>query len=270
MKVAVLGSGSKGNAIAIQSQNTTLLLDCGFGPRSLRRRMRDSGIDVETVTAIILTHEHGDHARGTGKLAERFGCAVYASPGTLAAVSHLCGSVETVALESHRSVSLGSFEVTATRTNHDAVEPLALRVRDSVSGTVLGLAYDVGRSTTGIRHLLSGCNCLIVEANHDDVMLRTGPYPPSVRQRIAGSGGHLSNRAAAELLSELMHPGLETVVLAHLSSTCNSPRLAGDTVRDVLLEKGFNGDLLVAPQQSALPTFTLLGPGGQHPLPWSG
>jgi hypothetical protein len=141
-------------------------------------------------------------------------------------------------------------------------------VNDSLSGTTLGLAYDVGRSSPTVLRLLSGCNCLIVEANHDDHMLRTGPYPAVVRHRIAGSNGHLSNRAAAQLLVDLMHPGLETVVLAHLSRMCNSPQLAGQTVKRALEERGYRGDLIVARQSRALPAFTVLGAGGQHPLPW--
>jgi phosphoribosyl 1,2-cyclic phosphodiesterase len=249
MRVGVLGSGSQGNAIAIQSHDTSLLIDCGFGPRSLKQRIRDSGLDLESVTAILLTHEHGDHAGCASSLAVKFGCPVYASAGTLAAVSQ-------------------TWRV--TRTNHDAAEPLAIRVADSLSGTVLGLAYDIGQTTAGLRHLLSGCNCLIVEANHDDHLLRTGPYPAAVRHRIAGSNGHLSNRAAAQLLADLFHPGLETVVLAHVSRTCNSPKLAGETVREALRELGYGGDLLVARQSRALPVFSVLGAGGQRSLPWVG
>jgi phosphoribosyl 1,2-cyclic phosphodiesterase len=270
MRVGVLGSGSQGNAIAIQSHDTSLLIDCGFGPRSLKQRIRDSGLDLESVTAILLTHEHGDHAGCASSLAVKFGCPVYASAGTLAAVSQTWRGIDTVALESHKPASVGPFTVTVTRTNHDAAEPLAIRVADSLSGTVLGLAYDIGQTTAGLRHLLSGCNCLIVEANHDDHLLRTGPYPAAVRHRIAGSNGHLSNRAAAQLLADLFHPGLETVVLAHVSRTCNSPKLAGETVREALRELGYGGDLLVARQSRALPVFSVLGAGGQRSLPWVG
>ena len=267
MRVGVLGSGSQGNSIAIQGQNAALLLDCGFGPRSLQRRAKESGLDLESVAAILLTHEHGDHIRGVSRIAKLLDCPVYASTGTLAAISHDLDGVDTVTLGSHQPVRIASFTVTACRTNHDAAEPLALRVEDTASRTAIGVAYDVGRSSAGIRHLLRRCNCLIVEANHDDVMLRTGPYPPSIRQRISGSAGHLSNRAAGELLADLAHGTLSTVVLAHLSDKCNTPDVATRTVSQALEHRNFKGEILVARQRHALPAFTVLGAGGQQELP---
>ncbi len=266
MRVGILGSGSQGNSIAVQSRRSTVLLDCGFGPRSLKRRARASGIPLDSVAAIVLTHEHGDHARGAQSIAREFGCPIYGSPGTLAALSREDPDIEWLALESHRPVSVASFAVLACRTNHDAAEPLALRICERDSGAVLGLAYDIGRSSAGVRHLLRGCHCIVLEANHDEMMLRTGPYPPSVRQRIAGSGGHLSNRAAAELLAELMHDGLSTVVLAHLSGKCNSPQLARTMVRRELTSRGFKGSILVARQRDPLPVFDLVGSEVQRTL----
>jgi phosphoribosyl 1,2-cyclic phosphodiesterase len=174
--------------------------------------------------------------------------------------------IEWQVLESHRPTQVASFTVAACRTNHDAAEPLALRICEQDSGAVVGLAYDIGRISAGIRHLLRDCDCLIVEANHDEMMLRTGPYPPSVRQRIAGSGGHLSNRAAAELLVDLLHAGLRTVVLAHLSGRCNSPQLAGATVSQELATRGFSGNILVARQRDPLPVFEVLGSDVQRAL----
>jgi phosphoribosyl 1,2-cyclic phosphodiesterase len=271
VRVAVLGSGSQGNAVAVQYRDTTLLLDCGFGPRALKRRAAESGLSLNSVSAIVLTHEHGDHARGAGRLATDFACPVYGSSGTLNAIAHDLDAVETIGLESHRPVEIERLTVTACRTSHDAAEPLALRVDDLESGAGLGLAYDIGRSSGGLRHLLRECSCIVVEANHDDLMLRTGPYPPSVRRRIAGSGGHLSNRAAGELLADLVHDGLGTVVLAHLSHTCNDPYLAAKTVGEVLRRNGFSGRLLVARQKEALPAFTITGRGdAQCTLPLVG
>ena len=267
MKVGILGSGSQGNSIALRTEDSGLLLDCGFGPRSLERRARESGLELDSVCAIVLTHEHGDHIRGVRRIAQTLDCPVYASAGTLSAISKHLSDVETVTLDSHRPTRIESFTVTACRTNHDAAEPLAIRVDHSRSGTSLGVAYDVGRSSAGIRHLLRKCNCLIVEANHDDVMLRTGPYPPSVRHRISGSGGHLSNRAAGELLAELAHRDLGTVVLAHLSTTCNTADVATRTVTRSLEARGFMGRLLVARQRHALPAFTVVGADRQPALP---
>ena len=267
MKVGVLGSGSQGNCIAIESHRATLVLDAGFSPRTLVHRAAQVGIGFDTVVGIVLSHEHGDHARGSSRLAQQLECPIYASAGTLAAMTRALEAIETVPLEPLRSVSIGPFTVKTCRTNHDAAEPVAITVENPATGTKLGLAYDIGRATSGVRHLLRNCNCLIVEANHDDAMLRTGPYPASVRQRISGSGGHLSNRAAAQLLEDLCHQGLSTVVLVHLSGKCNRPDIAHETVARVLSERGFRGDLLIAAQRDPLPAFEVVGSGAQPFLP---
>ncbi len=252
MRVAVLGSGSRGNAIALSSRGRTVLVDAGFGARTLRQRADAVGIDLVRLDAIVLTHEHGDHARGAAQLARRAGCAVYGSPGTLAALGGQMERIAAVPLPTHRSVTVGPFVLRACRSSHDAREPVALLLAEPVSGERVGIAYDLGRSTAQVRYLLREATCLILEANHDDLLLRTGPYPPAVRERIAGPGGHLSNREAAELLGELCHPALHTVVLAHLSDRCNRPDLATAAVEATLSRHGFRGSVVVAQQDAPL------------------
>jgi phosphoribosyl 1,2-cyclic phosphodiesterase len=149
-------------------------------------------------------------------------------------------------------VELGPFIVEACPSSHDAAEPLAIVVRGS-DGASVGVAYDLGRPTTAVRYLLRDLTAIVLEANHDEVQLRTSGYPPVVQRRIAGSGGHLSNRAAAELLAELHHPGLSIVVLAHLSERCNSAAAARATVAPALRRAGFDGVLHVADQDEPLP-----------------
>jgi phosphoribosyl 1,2-cyclic phosphodiesterase len=149
-------------------------------------------------------------------------------------------------------VELGPFKVDACPTSHDAAEPLAIVLRGS-DGTSVGVAYDLGRPTTAVRYLLRGLTAIVLEANHDEVQLRTSGYPPVVQRRIAGSGGHLSNRAAAELLAELHHPGLSIVVLAHLSERCNTAAEARAAVAPALRRVGFDGVLHVADQDEPLP-----------------
>jgi len=157
--------------------------------------------------------------------------------------------------------------VTACPTSHDAADPMAFGI-DGPGGERLGVAYDLGRPTAALRLLFREATALVMESNHDEVMLRTGPYPATVRQRIAGSRGHLSNRAAAELLSEIWHPGLATIVLAHVSESCNRPELAREAVLAVLADRGFRGVLEVAPQDRALGPFSIL-PREQASLPFS-
>jgi phosphoribosyl 1,2-cyclic phosphodiesterase len=257
MRVAVLGSGSRGNAVALSSNGETVLVDAGFGIKTLERRARASGITLDSLRAVLLTHEHGDHARGAARLSQRTGATVFGSTGTLDALRESLAHAPVYPLTPHEPVSVGRFTVTGVPTSHDAAEPLAFLVRDGSDGPSVGLAYDLGRPTQGVRYLLRQATCLVLEANHDDVLLRTGPYPASVRTRIAGPGGHLSNRDAAELASTLCHDALSTVVLVHLSDRCNTPYLAERAVRTGLERSGFRGRLLVAKQEEPLAPFEI-------------
>ena len=155
----------------------------------------------------------------------------------------------------------GGVAVLAQMRQHDGAEPLAMVIRGS-DGTSIGVAYDLGRPTSALRYLLRGVHALVLEANHDEVQLRTSDYPPVVQRRIAGSTGHLSNRAAAELLAELHHPGLGAVVLAHLSEHCNTAADARTTVARALRRAGFRGALHVADQDRPLAPILVVQRGG--------
>ncbi len=256
MNLTVLGSGSRGNALVLEVDGRTLLVDAGFSARTLVRRARRIGLDLTTLDGVLLTHEHGDHARGAAGLVRRFGCPVYASRGTLRAMTRRLRDAATMPLGLDEDVPIGPFTVRACRTAHDAAEPVCVAVRDG-KGRTLGVAYDLGHAPTPLRHLFRHATCLVVEANHDDALLRASPYPASVQRRIAGPAGHLSNGAAAALLGALCHPGLRTVVLAHVSDQCNRPALALRAARRALGASGFTGRLLVAPQDRPLPTFAV-------------
>ena len=255
MKVAVLGSGSGGNALVIRTDNSTVLVDAGFGFPTLSRRAATIGFDIERVDSILLTHEHNDHVRGAAALARRVGCPVYGSPGTLAALSGTLEGASSRSLPEKGLVQIGPLDVVTCPTSHDAAQPLAFMLRERQTGATLGVAYDLGRPTAAILSLLADVTCLVLEANHDDHLLRTGPYPVIVRDRIAGPRGHLSNRAAADLAGDLVHRGLQTVVLAHLSERCNRAHLARETVGRALERSGFGGRLLVASQKRPLAFF---------------
>lgn len=270
MKVTVLGSGSKGNAVAVTAAGVTVLLDAGFGPRTLARRADAAGLDLDTVIGIVLTHEHGDHARGAASLAKHSQCPVYASPGTLSALRARLGRVRTIPVRCHTELPVGPFSLDACRTTHDAHEPIALRVTGPDGDATVGLAYDLGRPTAATRLLLRDVTCLLLEANHDELMLRMGSYPPVVRDRIGGSRGHLSNRAAGQLLADLVHDHLETVVLVHISEQCNTAELAEREVRSCLNGKRFRGELLVAGQDRPLPTIDVASGPGQLELGLAG
>jgi phosphoribosyl 1,2-cyclic phosphodiesterase len=252
MRLYVLGSGSRGNCFAVESDGAAILLDAGFSAREIERRAEAAGLDLGRVAAIALTHEHGDHARGAPLLAQRLRVPVLTAPGTWDRLEPRMSQATHRGIGLQATLELGPFRVRACPTSHDAAEPLALTVC-TADGTGVGVAYDLGRATAAVRYLLRDLTALVLEANHDEVALRTSGYPPVVQRRIAGSGGHLSNRAAAELLAELHHPGLSVVVLAHLSQRCNTADDARATVAPALRRVGFGGALHVAEQDVPLP-----------------
>lgn len=257
-RLHVLGSGSKGNAFVVESEEALLLIEAGFSARELIRRMTDSGLDPDRVVGVALTHEHGDHSRGAVRIAGLLGVPVLASGGTW---RRLAGRPDTlvhlrVGFSGH--VEIGPFSVAGSPIVHDAAEPMALAVT-SRRGVRIGFAFDLGRPTTGVRYLLSGVHAMVIEANYDEGLLRSSGYPASVQARIAGSEGHLSNRVTANLMRELWHPALEAVVLAHLSQNCNAPDRARETVGAALEEVGYAGRLFVASQGEPLPPISLGG-----------
>lgn len=258
MRVTSLGSGSNGNSTLVETESVRILVDAGFSGREIERRLRQVGVEPDSITAIVITHEHGDHTRGMGVLARRFGTPLYLTRITRDACAGLLTAVEGVTeYVSGASFRIGDLEINAFLTVHDAADPVAVTVQEVGTGQKLGMATDLGRPTMAVRHALSGCHLLLLEANHDEVLLRDGPYPWSVKQRIASSHGHLSNRSAAELALELLHPRLAGVVLAHLSEHCNHAALAAEVVGLALAGSGFRGQLHVASQESPLEPLDL-------------
>ena len=251
----MLGSGSRGNACILSAGGAVILLDAGFSGREIERRAEVAGTSLTGLCGIALTHEHGDHAQGAIRLARRHRVPVLASLGTWTALG-APADVEFLPLRTTTRTECGPFTLAGCSLLHDAAEPLALTVTTS-DGLCLGVAYDFGRATQALRYHFRELHAIVLEANYDEVMLRTSQYPASVQHRIAGSGGHLSNRATAQLLTELHHQGLVTVVLAHLSQRCNTPDAARAAVEPVLRQSGFLGQLHVAVQQVPLAPIAL-------------
>jgi len=251
MKVTVLGSGSKGNSILVEARGTRVLVDAGFSARDLEGRLKRVGVEPEEILAIVITHDHGDHTRGMGVFARRFGTPLYLTEATRNACrSLLKGGEETRTYRAGFPFPIGELVVEPFLTIHDATDPVAVAIRDPQTGLKAGVATDLGRPTAQVRHALSGSDLLILEANHDEALLHQGSYPWSVKSRIASSHGHLSNDAAATLALELLHPRLAGVVLAHLSGECNSPALAEAVVGRALKGAGYRGLLQVAVQDA--------------------
>lgn len=252
----VLGSGSGGNALAIEADGEVLLVDAGFSAKEMRRRSLLAGVDLRRSRALILTHEHGDHTSGAARLAHLLRIPILTATGTRDRLHPRMPTIEFRAVEIMGGVTVGNFHIEACHISHDAAEPIAISVRTS-TGHRIGIAYDLGRPTAAVRFLLRDSHALVLEANHDEILLRTSSYPPVVQERIASSSGHLSNRAAAELVRELAHAGLAAVVLAHLSERCNTPEVARQAIEPVLEEEGCCAVLHVALQDMPLPAIRL-------------
>lgn len=266
LRLTVLGSGSRGNALLLEAGGDALLVDAGFSFRDLGRRLAAAGRDPAAIRAIVLTHEHGDHTRGVARAAAAWDVPVYASAGTLAALGAELGARRTVPLPASRRVACGPFRFTAYPTAHDAADPVVLVVEDG-EGRRIGIACDVGSPTAALGLACRDLDALVLETNHDEVLLRGSGYPPAVRARIAGRGGHLSNSQAAALAAEVAHAGLSVVVLAHLSDRCNTPDLARQAVSEALAGTAFRGTILVAAQDVPLPTVDVGRGPGQLSLP---
>jgi phosphoribosyl 1,2-cyclic phosphodiesterase len=250
----VLGSGSRGNAVVLESGDTRVLVDAGFAPSILVERMQSVEIAPESIQAVVVTHEHTDHVRGVRVLCERFGWSAYATTGTIAAARDLtdCGAI---AFRAGDGLTVGDIDLLSVRSSHDAAEPVVLVATSRSSGARTGIAYDLGTVTQSVRDVMRDLDMLILEANHDELMLHAGPYPASVRTRISGRNGHLSNGAAGQLAREVAHRGLRQIVLAHLSEKCNTPRTALTDVGSAISRTRFSGRLSAASQDRVAGPF---------------
>lgn len=255
----VLGSGSKGNAFVVVHDGCGLLVEAGFSVRELERRLEAAAIDPTIVIGVAVTHEHGDHAKGAGSFAARHRVPLVCSMGTWQALARGGDPCEWLAAGSERTAEVGPFVIDGCPAPHDAREPLAIGVRCD-DGPTLAFATDLGRPTQSLRWFLRQRHALVLEANHDEVMLRGSGYPPVVQDRIAGHGGHLSNDASARLLAELHHADLMTVVLAHLSQRCNTADAALAAVAPALESAGFRGSIHVATQEGPMAPIAVAHP----------
>lgn len=246
MKAWALGTGSSGNALVLEAGDGRVLVDAGFPPRELVRRLRALDIAPESIEALVVTHEHHDHARGAASCANTWQWQTYASGGTWRSLRRRVRAG--TSFVSGATLDLRTMSIGTVRVAHDAAEPVALVATARDTGQRVGVVYDVGHATRSLVDALSGLDALILESNHDEGWLRAGPYPPSVCERIAGPFGHLSNRAAGAVAAACAHRGLTSVVLAHLSQRCNSPELAHAAMRAALSRTAFRGQIRVSQQ----------------------
>ena len=223
MRFLSLGSGSRGNATLLQSGETLLLLDCGFTRKELQRRLSLVDLACDDIDAILLTHEHSDHLRGAKALSRHHAIPVWATAGTLR------GSEWTESSELHQinansgDFRIGDIRITPFTVPHDAAEPCQYVFADSRKR--VGILTDAGSVTSHIVSQLQQLDALLLEFNHDQQMLRNGPYPRSLQRRVGGDHGHLSNAQSIGLLGQLDHQNWQHLVAAHISEKNNDPQL---------------------------------------------
>ena len=239
IRLCVLASGSRGNSTFIGTETTRILIDAGLSAKQVTARLAEIGERPEDLDAICVTHEHGDHIAGIRVLQRKHAIPVYANGGTLQGIrAAQKGEHELICRQftTGSAFAIGDVEVEPFSIPHDAYEPVGFVVR---CGEVsVGMATDVGIVTGLIREKLRRCDVLVIEANHEESMVHEAPRPWSLKQRILSNQGHLSNRAAAELVAGIAGEGLTHLFLAHLSSDCNTPGRARRVFETVLAEAG--------------------------------
>jgi phosphoribosyl 1,2-cyclic phosphodiesterase len=271
MRIAVLGSGSRGNAVLVESGGRRLLLDAGFSCREIEKRLAGLGVAASSLEALVITHEHQDHVRGADRLARRHALPVYATAGTLEETRGLTVQArkQCTTIESGRPLEVAGFEIEPFAIPHDAAEPVGFVVQ-APDGCRLGLAGDIGSRSRLAWGRLVDLDVLVLETNHDLEMLRNGPYPWVLKQRVAGRHGHLSNRDAADGVPELLCDRLRRVVLYHLSQTNNLPALAAAEIGEVLDREGSLAEIAVTEQDRASSWIEVAPPAGhQMGLDWA-
>jgi phosphoribosyl 1,2-cyclic phosphodiesterase len=231
LRFASIGSGSQGNATLVEKNNTRLLIDCGFSFTQIQQRLGRLERCAGDLTAILVTHEHGDHIRGVAMLARKYRIPVWMTPGTATQVD-VSGISKLQLFNCHEPFIINDIEVNPYPVPHDAREPCQYVFTDGNSR--FGLLTDAGSSTRHIIESLSGCDALMLECNHDSEMLARSTYPQQLKARISGRYGHLSNQQSMDLLSSLDCSRFQHIVAAHLSEKNNTPYLAREALGKAL------------------------------------
>ena len=238
MRLRVFGSGSQGNALAVRSGGTLLLLDCGFSCRELERRMAACGVDADDVTAVLFTHDHIDHCKAVATFHRHHPeVPLYANGNTADAIATLSGVEDGWRVfETSEPFAIGDVGVTTFPVPHDAADTVGYLFSDDSATLFVGT--DMGVPTVSVKVALARATCAVLESNHDPTRRACSDRPPTRKQRIAGRCGHLSNQDAADLVRETAPQHLKTLLLAHLSRPCNAPHLALESMRQALADIG--------------------------------
>ena len=244
-----LASGSKGNSIFIGTKTTRVLIDAGISASALTKRLAEIDVELQSIQAILITHEHTDHIAGLAAIAEKLKIPILANAETAKGIYAALGVRPRFKIfTTGESFEFGDLEVHPFSIPHDTLDPVAFIVR--TSALKLGFCADLGHATSLVRKQLELCDYLYLEANHQPSMVHASSRPQVYKQRVLSKQGHLSNEQCAELLTSVFHGKLKHVHLAHLSSECNAGEVALQVVRDALKAIGQEVELSIAFQTS--------------------
>ena len=255
LRICVLGSGSRGNCAWIASERTRLLVDAGLSKRETYARLVAVGERPETCDGVIISHEHSDHVSGLRKLALDLGRPLYLNEATRRSIEWDPGITAFEAFVAGEAFAVGDIEITPFSIPHDAADPVAFTFQ--AEGLKVALVTDLGYIPEHVKQHLRGCNALVFESNHDTEMLRVGPYPWFVKQRVMSRHGHLSNNTTAEFLAGAYDGCAQVLVLAHLSEANNHPEIARLTALEALGRRtnGSSPELHLASQSEPTKVF---------------
>ena len=241
-KVCQLFSGSSGNSIFVSSGGTKLLVDAGVSAKRIENALSDIGESADSLSAILVTHEHTDHIKGLRVLASRYGIPVIADERVIASMERSGDVTDKVHTECAReNMELGGIEIVPFENSHDSAACLGYRLNMKNERSV-SVCTDTGIVTDSARNTIAGSDLVFLESNHEITMLQNGTYPYNIKVRILSSRGHLSNEACSEFARELMNSGTTRLVLAHLSRDNNHPEIARQTTLSALTNAGFKED----------------------------
>jgi phosphoribosyl 1,2-cyclic phosphodiesterase len=265
LRVTILGSGSSGNCTLLETERTRLLVDAGFGKRETLRRLAEAGRAVDHLDGIVISHEHSDHIGCLGQVLGQWRTTVYINEATHAEVLRVLPETSHKRLDRVERIRagqrfvVGDIEVSPFAIPHDAVDPLGFTFR--TNGTKVAIVTDLGYLPELVKVHLRDSDCLMLESNHDLEMLKVGPYPWHIKQRVMSRTGHLSNHTVSEFLAdaEAFDARARFVILAHLSENNNNPDVARISAEEALGRRSaaFAGELIIASQSSPLPTLNL-------------
>lgn len=253
MRFVILASGSKGNSIFIETDYTRLLIDAGISANKISEKLELFEIEPRTIDAIVLTHSHADHVRGVGRFSTRYGIPIYAHPETLDSITNLLKQNQKL-VPWYRDFQIKDIRLKPFKLSHDCEPTFGYLIEDNYKS--LAICTDLGIAANNVKEILQQSNSIILESNHDTDMLINGRYPYYLKERIASRVGHLSNYEAGNLLREVMHSGIEQVILGHLSDENNTPQIALETVLSIN-EWQIESLLSVISQDQSSPIFQL-------------